>query len=60
MIAIKGCPPSHRSIYRGLVQAGIEVDPDLFEHMDRAMGAHMKKYRGKPEFDESFYQVAEM
>jgi uncharacterized protein (DUF362 family) len=59
MIAIKGCPPSHQSIYRGLVQAGIEVDQDLFEHMDRAMGVHMKKYRGKPEFDESFYQVAE-
>jgi Ni,Fe-hydrogenase III small subunit len=59
MIAIKGCPPSHKAIFKGLRQAGVEADPDLFEHMDRVMGIHMKRYRGKPEFEESFYQVAE-
>jgi uncharacterized protein (DUF362 family)/Ni,Fe-hydrogenase III small subunit len=59
MLAIKGCPPSHQAIFRALRHAGIEADPELFEHMDRAMGIHMKKYREKPEFDESFYQVAE-
>jgi uncharacterized protein (DUF362 family) len=59
MIAIKGCPPSHEAVFKGLRQAGIEADPELFEHMDRTMGIHMKRYRGKPEFDESFYQVAE-
>ena len=59
MIAIKGCPPSPESIYNALLRAGIEADPELFEHMDRTMGIHMKKYREKPEFDESFYQVAE-
>jgi len=59
MIAIKGCPPSPQSIFRALRQTGIEADPDLFEHMDRVMGLHMKRYRGKPEFEESFYQVAE-
>jgi uncharacterized protein (DUF362 family) len=59
MIAIKGCPPSHEAIFKGLRQAGIEVDPELFEHMDRTMGIHLKRYQGKPEFDEAFYQVAE-
>ena len=59
MIAVKGCPPSHMAIFRALRQAGIQADQDLFEHMDRAMGVHMRKYQGKPEFDESFYQVAE-
>jgi uncharacterized protein (DUF362 family)/Ni,Fe-hydrogenase III small subunit len=59
MIAIKGCPPSPQAVFRALGRAGIEADPELFEHMDRAMGIHMKKYQGKPEFDESFYQVAE-
>jgi uncharacterized protein (DUF362 family)/Ni,Fe-hydrogenase III small subunit len=58
MIAVKGCPPSHRSIFKALRQAGIEADPELFDHMDRAMGIHMKKYKGKPEFDESFFQIA--
>jgi len=58
MIAVKGCPPSHQSIFRALRDAGIEADPELFEHMDRAMGIHMKKYKGKAEFDESFFTVA--
>lgn len=57
MIAVKGCPPSHKAILRALQQAGIKADPDLFEHMDRAMGIHLKKYRGKPEFEESFFQI---
>jgi uncharacterized protein (DUF362 family)/Ni,Fe-hydrogenase III small subunit len=57
MIAVKGCPPSHKSMLRALHQAGIKADPDLFEHMDRAMGIHLKKYRGKPEFDESFFRI---
>jgi len=57
MIAIKGCPPSHQGIYRGLRRAGIEADLELFEHMDRAMGIHMKKYQGKPEFDEGFFTI---
>jgi len=57
MIAIKGCPPSYKSILKALHQAGIKADPDLFEHMDRAMGIHLKKYQGKPEFDESFFRI---
>lgn len=58
MIAIKGCPPSPQSVYRALHRAGIEADSGLFEHMDRVMGIHMKKYEGKMEFDESFFRVA--
>jgi len=58
MIPIKGCPPSPKSIFRALCQAGIKADPDLFEHMDRAMGIYMKKYRGKPEFDENFFRIS--
>jgi uncharacterized protein (DUF362 family)/Ni,Fe-hydrogenase III small subunit len=58
MIPIKGCPPSSKSIFRALCQAGIEVDPDLFEDVDRTMGIHMKKYVGKPEFDEDFFRIS--
>jgi hypothetical protein len=58
MIAIKGCPPSHEAIFKGLRQAGIEADPYLFEHMDTTMGIHLKRYLANP-IDESFFQVAE-
>jgi uncharacterized protein (DUF362 family) len=57
MISIKGCPPSTKAIYRALCRAGFDVKPDLFEHMDRLPGTHMKRYEGKPEFDETFFTV---
>ncbi|MBN1103368.1 MAG: DUF362 domain-containing protein [Deltaproteobacteria bacterium] len=57
MIAVKGCPPSPKSMLEALRRAGIEADPDLFEHMDRVMGVHMKRYRGKAEFDESHFRI---
>ncbi|MDY7037491.1 MAG: hypothetical protein SV375_15170 [Thermodesulfobacteriota bacterium] len=57
MIAIKGCPPSPRGVLKALRQAGIEVNPYNFEHFDMVPGAFMKKYEGKPEFDESFFRV---
>jgi uncharacterized protein (DUF362 family) len=57
MLAIKGCPPSSNGIFKALRQAGIEVDQDLFEHMDRVPGIHMKRYEGKPEFDKTLFSV---
>ena len=57
MLAIKGCPPSPDAIFKALRQAGIEVDRDFFEHMDRVPGMHMKRYEGKPEFDETFFRI---
>jgi len=58
MIAIKGCPPSPKGVLKALRQAGIEVNPYNFEHFDRVPGAFMKRYEGKPEFDESFFRVS--
>ena len=57
MIAIKGCPPKPENIYKALTQAGIEVDPAIFENMDSIPGKFLKRYEGKPEFDESFYKI---
>jgi hypothetical protein len=57
MIAIKGCPPSPRAIFKGLRHAGIQVSPEFFENGERIPGIHMGKYEGKPEFDESFFRV---
>ena len=37
--------------------AGIDVSPTFFEHMDMDAGFFMKRFEGKPEFEESFYQI---
>ena len=57
MIAVKGCPPSPKAVVKAFHQAGINVNPDIFEHLDLVPGFFMKRYEGKPEFDESFFTI---
>ncbi len=57
MIAVKGCPPSRKSLVKAYHQAGIEVNPAIFEHADMAPGLFMGKYDGRPEFVETFFRV---
>lgn len=57
MIAVKGCPPDLKEAMNALHQAGIDVSPNFFENMDMAAGFFMKRYEGKPEFEESFFKV---
>ena len=57
MIAIKGCPPSRKKIVEAFHQVGIPIDPAVLEEMDKTPEHFMKKYEGKPEFDESFFRV---
>lgn len=57
MIAIKSCPPSRAAVVNALHQVGIDVDPSIFENMDKGPALFMKKYEGKPEFDESLFRV---
>lgn len=58
LIAIKGCPPVPQSITKALHQAGIMVDPNIFEYLDMAPSFFNRKYEGKPEFEESHFQIA--
>lgn len=57
MISVKTCPPSPEAVVLALHQVGVEVNPEIFKHMDAAPGFFMKKYEGKPEFDESFFRI---
>jgi len=57
MIAVKECPPDLKEAMKALHQAGIDVSPTFFEHMDMDAGFFMKRYEGKPEFEESFFRV---
>ena len=56
-IAVKGCPPSVEEVISALHQAGIEVNPAVFENRDKAPAFFMRRYEGKPEFEESFFRV---
>ena len=58
VIAVIGCPPTPKSLLNALHQAGIEADPSLSENVDRNPGLLMRRYEGKPEFEESFFQVS--
>jgi uncharacterized protein (DUF362 family) len=57
MVAVKGCPPQPKLIVKALQQAGIEVNPALFENVDQLPGFFLQRYAGKPEYDEGFFQV---
>lgn len=57
LIAVKGCPPSPSSMLKALHKAGIDADPGIFENMDQLPAFFFSRYKDKPEFDESFFQV---
>lgn len=57
MIAAKGCPPSPEAIVKAFHEAGIEVDPVFFEEKNVLPKFFMKRYEGRPEFDESFFRI---
>jgi len=57
MIAVKGCPPSPKAVVKAFHQAGIEVNPVIFENIEMTPGFFMGKYKGKPEFEESFFRI---
>lgn len=56
-IAVKTCPPAPEAVVKALHQAGIEVDPAILTSRDKVVGAYMKRFEGKPEFDESFFTI---
>ncbi len=56
-IAVKGCPPSPNSMLKALHKAGIDADAGLFENIDQLPGVFLSRYKDRPEFDESFFQV---
>ena len=57
MIAVKGCPPKPADICKALRKAGIDVDPDIFENVDRLPEKLFKRYAGRPEFSDTFFAI---
>jgi uncharacterized protein (DUF362 family) len=57
MWVIKTCPPSPEAVVNALHETGVKIDPQVLMNADMAPGLFMRKYEGKPEFDESFFRV---
>ncbi|MHA2393989.1 MAG: DUF362 domain-containing protein [Promethearchaeota archaeon] len=57
VIPIRGCPPSVDDVRAAFSQIGIEIQTGFFESMNKGAGFLLGKYRGRAEFDESFFQV---
>jgi len=57
MIPIKGCPPQPKAIVEAFHRAGIMINPTMIENADAGPGFFMKRYQGKPEYDESHFAV---
>jgi uncharacterized protein (DUF362 family) len=57
LIKVRGCPPRVTEVIIALQGAGIEVNPDILNNIEKAWGFFMARYAEKPEFDESFFSV---
>jgi hypothetical protein len=59
-IAVKSCPPSLKDLVAAFHKAGIDIDPERILQLERIPGMYMKRYRDKPEFDESLFTIPEL
>jgi len=57
MIAIKSCPPSRKAIVQALHDVGIEINSAILENLEQLPGMYMRKYEGRPEFEESHFRI---
>ena len=58
MIPIKGCPPSMDDVRHAFSQIGIELPASMFQNITKGgAGFLMAKYKGRPEFEESLFQI---
>lgn len=57
LVSIGGCPPKTDDLRQQLKEAGIRVPGYFFKNLDKGPLLFMQKYKGNPEFDESFFQI---
>jgi uncharacterized protein (DUF362 family) len=56
-LPIKGCPPKFDDTIAVMHRAGIMVEPAIFQNIEMGLSYFMGKYKDKPEFDESFFNI---
>ncbi len=57
LIPIKGCPPDPKDAIEAMKKIGISIDETIFKNQDMGGAYFMARYKGKPEFDESFFTI---
>jgi len=59
LVPIRGCPPSMEDVKNAFEICGIKVNPLIFQEGNEDAGGiiFLQKYKGKSEFDESFYKL---
>jgi uncharacterized protein (DUF362 family) len=57
MAVVKTCPPTNEAVVEALHRVGVDISPAILENLDKAPAFFMRKYEGKPEFDESLFRV---
>lgn len=57
LITIGGCPPNLDELKNKLREAGIRVPGYFFKNINQGPLLFMQRYKDKPEFEESFFQV---
>lgn len=57
-VRVRGCPPRRDDFVAACQEVGIELADGFLDWMERSPElVHMKRYKDKPEFDESFYRI---
>lgn len=59
LIAVKGCLPKPMDLFQALRRAGIDADAGWFENVDQLPGLFLRRYAGKPEFEENHFRIQE-
>ncbi|MHA2289993.1 MAG: DUF362 domain-containing protein, partial [Promethearchaeota archaeon] len=59
LVPIRGCPPSMEDIKNAFEICGIKANPLMFQEGSSDAGGiiFLQKYKGKSEFEESFYKL---
>ena len=57
IVKIKGCPPDPEEAAKAMKGIGIDVLPSFFSDFEAAGALMMKRYKDKPEFDDSYYNI---
>ncbi|MBI5444673.1 MAG: DUF362 domain-containing protein [Deltaproteobacteria bacterium] len=56
-IPVWGCPPEPEAVIAAFHRAGIPIDGAALRDHERSPAAFLKRYAGRPEFDERFYRI---
>lgn len=57
IVQIRGCPPDPQSAADALKGIGIRVDPEFLTNFEMTGAFFMERFKGRPEFDESYYTI---